>query len=53
MTPKQIALDRLDALVPAVQILGARFTKEVEQAWRAAYGLLAATMKQAPAKAAA
>jgi hemoglobin-like flavoprotein len=27
--------------------LGASFTKEVEQAWRAAYGLLAATMKQA------
>ena len=29
------------------QGLGASFTKEVEQAWRAAYGLLAGTMKQA------
>lgn len=76
------SLERLDALVPAVQALGrrhagygveerhytvvesalvwtlgqglgARFTKEVEQAWRAAYGVLASTMKQASAKAAA
>jgi hemoglobin-like flavoprotein len=29
------------------QGLGARFTKEVEQAWRAAYGVLATTMRQA------
>ena len=29
------------------QGLGASFTKEVEQAWRTAYGLLAGTMKQA------
>ena len=29
------------------QGLGASFTKEVEQAWRAAYGLLAGTMQQA------
>jgi hemoglobin-like flavoprotein len=29
------------------QGLGASFTKEVENAWRAAYGVLATTMKQA------
>jgi hemoglobin-like flavoprotein len=69
------SLERLDALVPAVQALGrrhagygveerhytvvesalvwtlgqglgARFTKEAEQAWRAAYRALARTMKQ-------
>ncbi len=45
------ALTRLESVVPAVQALGqglgASFTKEVENAWRAAYGVLAATMKEA------
>jgi hemoglobin-like flavoprotein len=35
------------------QGLGSAFTKEVEDAWRAAYGVLATTMKQASAKLAA
>jgi hemoglobin-like flavoprotein len=35
------------------QGLGSAFTKEVEGAWRAAYGVLATTMKQASAKLAA
>ena len=70
------SLSRLEAIVPAVQMLGRRhagygveerhyavveealvwtlgqglgtsFTKEVENAWRAAYGVLATTMRQA------
>jgi len=32
------------------QGLGARFTREAEEAWRAAYGLLAATMRDAAAE---
>jgi len=32
------------------QGLGASFTKEVENAWRAAYGVLASTMKQAASR---
>jgi hemoglobin-like flavoprotein len=35
------------------QGLGDAFTKEVEDAWRTAYGVLASTMKQASAKLAA
>ena len=35
------------------QGLDVRFTQEIEQAWRAAYGVLAATMKQAAERKAA
>ena len=35
------------------QGLDVRFTAEIEQAWRTAYGILASTMKQASAKKAA
>ena len=48
------SLTRLESIVPAVQALGRRhagygvgFTREMEDAWRTAYGALANTMKQA------
>ena len=76
------ALDRLEAIGPALQALGRRhagygvrdkhysvvgdaliwtlaqklgvaFTREVEDAWRGAYGMIVATMKQASTKVAA
>jgi hypothetical protein len=49
MTPRQVALvqESWKQLQPiAEQGLGVRFTQEAEDAWRAAYRALAATMKQ-------
>ena len=40
------SLTRLESLVPAVQGLGVAFSKEVEEAWRTANGVLATTMQK-------